>query len=370
MSFFPLVQRYEGLPSTNDTQNPNTLRARLVKPLISKFHMLGGSQMAVIAFSVILFLFLSIYFYIPSSLYIYVVFFCFTSPALLAVDIWTHRNEPMWFQLTAKRNLLTGAITVFVILCLINDTFFTTHVPSHWRRPTNEKYYIASLLHNSEPILPHYQRSLFRLVKELGPENVFVSIYENDSNDKTPAILRAMDVKLKRMGAQTSIVTTTQPAEVQRKERIERLSIYRNLAMDPLNSVAYGGIDGQPFDKVIWINDVLFESSMSISLMQTLFTLYLTRRVANLTRPVRWISAGLAFMTRTYACLTLAGLCVTRMAAQLVLFGPISKLRLIKMRYEPDFLFPLTHAGMVSQLLMHAGSAIQPSGKGPMLLHH
>lgn len=260
MTMLSLSQRYEGLPPLNESQQVNPARTNILKPLITMFLQLNRADKAIIMSSLFLFLCMSIYFYIPSSLYIYVVLICFTSPALFATNILANRNQHVWVKLTSKRNLLTGGISIFVLLCLMNDLFFTTSVPKHWRRPTNEKFYIASLLHNSEHILPHYQKSLVRLVRELGPENVFVSIYENDSIDNTPAILRGLDAKLKRMGAQTNIVTTTQPSEIRKKERIERLSLYRNLAMEPLNTVAFGGINGQPFSKVIWINDILFES--------------------------------------------------------------------------------------------------------------
>ncbi|WFD28371.1 hypothetical protein MNAN1_003381 [Malassezia nana] len=185
------------------------------------------------------------------------------------MSLWNNKNKPLQLHLSSTRNIVTGAITLFALLCIINDVIFHDSVPSHWRTPTNNTYYIASLLHNSEAVLPNYQQSLIQLVKQLGPDNVFISIYENDSTDKTPAILRSLDAKLQRLGVQTHIVTTKQPEEVRKKERIERLSLYRNLAMEPLNSVAFGGLHGRPFDKVIWINDVFFEADTVHALLDT-----------------------------------------------------------------------------------------------------
>ena len=65
--------------------------------------------------------------------------------------------------------------------------------PERWRTPGNSTYYIASLLHNSEAIMPVYMSSLLTLTDELGHNNVFISIYENDSNDKTPVMLQRLD---------------------------------------------------------------------------------------------------------------------------------------------------------------------------------
>lgn len=296
-------QRFEEIPSELTIQAPLSPSTKFRKRITTYLGRLDRQDMAVLIISVVLIAYMSIHFYIPSSLYIYVVCICFTAPALLAVSIWNNK-KPLHFHLSSTRNIVTGAITLFAVLCLIHDVFFIKSAPPHWRTPTNHTYYIASLLHNSEPVLPHYQRSLMQLVKELGPENVFVSIYENDSTDKTPAILQSFDAKLKRLGVQTHIVTAEQPEDIQKKERIERLSLYRNLAMEPLNSVAFGGLHGRPFDKVIWINDVFFESGACYLLTQTRSMLCSIRRVVNSTRLVPWISAGLDFMTRTYRRLT------------------------------------------------------------------
>lgn len=270
MLLFSQNQIYKGLPTSKIPYEPYSFRKHLLKLLKTRLLTLERKDLLIVLSSVFLIVCMSLYFYIPSSLYIYVVLVCYTSPALLAANIWNFRRRPKKVRLMTRRNLLTGAVTIFMLLCLINDVFYTAPVPSHWHKPsTNHKYYIASLLHNSKSILPRYKRSLVQLVKELGPENVFVSIYENDSTDGTPVMLRELNQRLRQMGAQTHIVTTKQPGEILRKERIERLSLYRNLAMEPLNSVAHGGIRGQPFNKVIWINDVLFEPSTVHALLDT-----------------------------------------------------------------------------------------------------
>ena len=225
------------------------------------------SDMAMAGMSLGLFACMSFYFYIPSSLYIYVTCVCFTAPAMLVTTLMRRLRTRRTDQ--KKRLQVTGVITAFVLACLVRDLFFSASVPRHWRTPRTSTYYIASLLHNSEAILPHYSRSLLHLAKDLGPSNVYVSIYENDSHDRTPALLRTLDQQLQSLGVSTHIVTDTQSKDTRQKDRIERLATYRNLAMAPLNEALGGMLHGKPFDKVIWINDVFFESDTVHALLDT-----------------------------------------------------------------------------------------------------
>lgn len=117
--------------------------------------------------------------------------------------------------------------------------------------------------------MPVYMSSLLTLTDELGHNNVFISIYENDSNDKTPVMLQRLDEELARRGVRRRIMSTKQSESTQQLERIERLSVYRNFAMAPINDAVPEGLDGRPFDKVIWINDVVFEPNTVHELLDT-----------------------------------------------------------------------------------------------------
>ena len=223
------------------------------------------SDLVIAWISVALFAYMSIHFYVPSSLYIYVVCICFTAPAIFTTAILRLRHGRTDQK---KRLLITGGICTYVIVCLLADCFSTRSSYPH-QPNTHSKYYIVSLLHNSETILPHYSHSLIQLTKELGPSNVYVSIYENDSKDLTPTLLHKLDGNLRKLGVRTKIVTAKRSEQESRKNRIERLSAYRNLAMAPLNDELHGKLDGIPFEKVIWINDILFESSTVHQLLNT-----------------------------------------------------------------------------------------------------
>ena len=56
--------------------------------------------------------------------------------------------------------------------------------------------------------MPVYMSSLLTLTDELGHNNVFISIYENDSNDKTPVMLQRLDEELARRGVRRRIMST------------------------------------------------------------------------------------------------------------------------------------------------------------------
>ena len=111
------------------------------------------------------------------------------------------------------------------------------------------------------------------LVEYFGVHNVHISIYESGSWDNSKDALRALDSDLEDLGVKRTITLeeTTHADEMGKpigpgwiesprgkKElrRIPYLSRLRNLALQPLNELAAGGIK---FDKVLWLNDVAFK---------------------------------------------------------------------------------------------------------------
>ena len=53
----------------------------------------------------------------------------------------------------------------------------------------NKTVYIAMNFYNNEYVLPNFFQEFPHVVRRLGTERVFVSIYENGSEDKTPELL-------------------------------------------------------------------------------------------------------------------------------------------------------------------------------------
>ncbi len=141
---------------------------------------------------------------------------------------------------------------------------------------------------NSEYMLRLYWNSaLIRLVGALGTSNVYVSILESGSQEDTKGALRDLETKLNELGVQNKIVLgidSEQQAEMLKHvpeedadrtgwiftargetgwelRRIPYLAELRNRVMQPLLQEARD----TKFDKVLWINDVVFTVSPLLS---------------------------------------------------------------------------------------------------------
>ncbi len=129
----------------------------------------------------------------------------------------------------------------------------------------------------------YWNSALIRLVQALGPANVFVSILESGSLEDTKGALKELETKLNELGVQNKIVLgidAVQQAELLKHvpeqeadrtgwiftargekgwemRRIPYLADVRNRVMQPLLQEARN----TKFDKVLWINDVVFTVS-------------------------------------------------------------------------------------------------------------
>lgn len=131
----------------------------------------------------------------------------------------------------------------------------------------NEKVFIAASLYDKEGeiVSGQWGQSVLHLINILGPENVFLSIYENDPDPLAQAVL---DSFAQNVTCAKAIVTeqldlsklhhVSTPDGTQRLKRIEFLADVRNRAMRPLydeTSVAHR----TPFDKLLYLNDIVFD---------------------------------------------------------------------------------------------------------------
>jgi len=137
-----------------------------------------------------------------------------------------------------------------------------------------DRIYIASLHWNNEAILrSHWNNAVIELANALGPENIFISIYESGSWDNSKGALIELDEELGRLGVPRNITLseTTHLDEISsrptsrgwietprgRKElrRIPYLARLRNLTLRPLEDLLK---QGKTFDKILFLNDVAF----------------------------------------------------------------------------------------------------------------
>lgn len=147
------------------------------------------------------------------------------------------------------------------------------------------RVFIASLHWNNEAILrSDWNRGVVELVNALGPDNVFVSVYESGSWDDSKGALRELDQVLEDTGVAKKIVldeTTHEeliagppdehgwveaPDYRMKLRRIPYLSRLRNLSLQPLLDLAE---NGTAFDYVVFLGDVVFNTSDVITLLNT-----------------------------------------------------------------------------------------------------
>lgn len=140
------------------------------------------------------------------------------------------------------------------------------------RRP--ERVYIASLHWNNEPVLrSHWNDAVVALAVALGRENVFITVYESGSWDDSKGALRELDMALEKHEIRRNItlskVTHLDEMSVTHKgpgwvdtprgraelRRIPYLSRLRNWTLEPLQELVR---QGEKFDKVLFLNDVVF----------------------------------------------------------------------------------------------------------------
>ena len=129
--------------------------------------------------------------------------------------------------------------------------------------PLNEKIFIAVSLYDQGGRLidGSWGQSVLDLIDLLGHDNVFLSIYENDSGDGGTQALERFKHKL---SCQHELVSEphvpleafpiiTLPDGAQRLKRLTYLSELRNRALKPLDQES-----GVMYDKVLYLNDVSF----------------------------------------------------------------------------------------------------------------
>jgi hypothetical protein len=125
---------------------------------------------------------------------------------------WRKRRKGVCRVSGAVRLLICAynAVVILLVLFAIRTVFDAAFFPSYWTlpahyvefekrlhagpstgkgNPTGQKIFIASNIIQHDKIRGAWGKSLLKLVDYLGPENVFVSIYENDSGPEAPKAL-------------------------------------------------------------------------------------------------------------------------------------------------------------------------------------
>ncbi|PFH59366.1 hypothetical protein XA68_12474 [Ophiocordyceps unilateralis] len=149
----------------------------------------------------------------------------------------------------------------------------------------HERIYIASMHFNNGDILRHHWNdAVIRLTEVFGPANVFVSILESGSWDDSKELLQELARELERRGVphRVEISDVTHHDEIAKEakgagwidtprnrrelRRIPYLARLRNKTIQDLLDL---GEKGTTFDKVLFLNDVVFTTEDVLTLMDT-----------------------------------------------------------------------------------------------------
>ena len=195
-----------------------------------------------------------------------------------------------------RKTVLRRTILVLIVFLALKDVFHYYRLREEvFRKQSSrtgseypfERIFIVSTHWNNERVLrDHWNAQVLRLAEYLGPQNVFVSVYESGSWDDSKGALRelghaldainipnhiALDpVTHKDLMDQPSETTgwVTIPGNGEKKElrRIPYLSKIRNLSLRPLLSLREKGM---LFTKILFLNDVIFNIEDVLTLLET-----------------------------------------------------------------------------------------------------
>ncbi|OMJ17479.1 Alpha-1,3-mannosyltransferase CMT1 [Smittium culicis] len=117
-----------------------------------------------------------------------------------------------------------------------------------------KKIFFAINIFNNEDIIPYIIQEIALLIRFLGPENVFLSIYENGSNDKSKELLHEFNSFMDSLDVRFSIKTDDlqRPANY---HKVQYLAEIKNRALIPLEEEHK---KGYKYDKIVFFNDVVF----------------------------------------------------------------------------------------------------------------
>ncbi|UZJ52160.1 hypothetical protein CBS101457_001480 [Exobasidium rhododendri] len=220
----------------------------------------------------LLFFVFSIAFGIPSTLFVYLAVLIVYS-TIGVFSIFSRAFVEQQHRRLSFTPMMGIAITLLALpLCIPSST-----LPSFPLSRTSSQQshggmvLVAANLYNSEKILPRFTASLHGLAELVGKDNIFISIYESNSDDATKSILSQFDNELTQQKIPHRIMMedTHNHIGVQGNyDRIEFLAHVRNKVYDALDTVE-GLQYKSKVTRVIWLNDIIFDPSDALKLLDT-----------------------------------------------------------------------------------------------------
>ncbi|KAH0559356.1 hypothetical protein GP486_004132, partial [Trichoglossum hirsutum] len=199
-----------------------------------------------------------------------------------------------WFPRRIYLLVILAALALILLVFSISPSYTVSQEPPHYHalraavmgssepgrgNPRGEKVFIAANIIDEDLIRGAWGKAVVGLVELLGEENVHLSIYENDSGEGTREALLELG---KKVSCNSSIVSehlpmdevpsVTLPSGKKYVKRMAYLAEVRNRALRPLDrgSPPPGQHASPPvgrFDKLLFINDVIFDPSDAVQLL-------------------------------------------------------------------------------------------------------
>ena len=175
-------------------------------------------------------------------------------------------------------------IVFLLILCTCIDFFLLFSASPAVLLPA-QNYFLVANYFNSETSLAYSLPQLTRLIEHLSTGgNVYLSIFENGSEDSTPMMLNEFS---RTLNVPHSVVTCNfsgsfiqESASTEHKDDLDlkriigrkrylRMAALRNLAMRPLYASSVQFLNPELPTKVVFINDVYFTAEQVLDLIAT-----------------------------------------------------------------------------------------------------
>jgi len=228
-----------------------------------------GALLACAGFSFTTATFLAYHLHYFSTFLVYLPFTLICIPALTILDA-TYLSS--WDRWTTWRRHQFWICVLWCLFILFAPTYpssfpLSKHTPiPPITSSKNGTYFIAANLYNSAKVLPSWTKNMKLIIKHIGPSNIFISIYESNSQDGTQEMLRKFKEELVELGVGNEVVTKegTRGQWVNSSARITYMAGIRNKLLEPLRVM--GDQDGRSFEKVVFFNDVYFDWSAPLPL--------------------------------------------------------------------------------------------------------
>eukprot|EP00835_Amoeboradix_gromovi_P000970 NODE_37_length_31305_cov_0.348939.p6 type:complete len:436 gc:universal NODE_37_length_31305_cov_0.348939:5247-6554(+) len=196
--------------------------------------------------------------YVSTTAFIYML--------ILISLLYAPKTIPLISIIRVKHNL-TGSLNENVI---VHQEFCKTIIHERYDSLRNRTYYLAINLHNNEEVLAHLLTSVNKFIEYVGPERVFLSIFESGSTDETKSLLSKFIFIFKcSFKVETSPISNNveNPTKLKKykNHRIDFLVHVRNKAMNPFYSgvavkkqFAQNYEANLDYDSILFINDIYF----------------------------------------------------------------------------------------------------------------